>query len=424
MEAGADALSGALVRTGEVLTCRGLSLEDLAEEFGTPLYVYDLEGVAARIRRYQEAFRDADLLLAYSVKANGNLALLNRIGALGAGADIVSRGELHRAITAGIPPGRIVYAGVAKTEEEMEAGLEAGIRAFHVESEGELDLLEAVAARLGRVAPVGLRVNVDVTSPTPHEYTRTGHSASKFGIAAERALELYRERWDSGSLRFVGIDVHIGSQILEVSPYLDAFRAVLRIVDALMHEGRRLEYVDLGGGFGVGYEGGAGFPLEELADEVVPALRERGLGLVLEPGRSLVAEAGVLLTRIRYVKRSGGKVFVITDAGMTELLRPSHYDGYHRISPVRLRPEARSEVVDVVGPICETGDFLARGRELPLPAPGELLAVETVGAYGFTMASNYNARCRPAEVLVEDGAARLVRRRETLEDLIRGEEIS
>jgi len=411
------------VREEGLLTCRGLSLEELADAHGTPLYVYDMAGVSARLRHFQDTFAGLDLLLAYSVKANGNLALLNRIGRLGAGADIVSRGELHRALTAGIPAERIVFAGVGKSEEEMEAGLEAGIRAFHVESEGELDLLEGVAARMDRPAPVGVRVNVDVASPTPHEYTRTGHSASKFGIASGRALELYRSRWDSPHLRLRGIDVHIGSQIMETGPYLEALAAVLRMIDELAREGRVLEYLDLGGGFGVGYEGGAGFPLEDLAREVVPALREREMGLILEPGRSLVGEAGVLLTRVRFVKQAGGKAFVITDAGMTELLRPSHYDGFHRLSPVRTRPGAPPTVVDVVGPICESGDFLARNRELPMSEPGDLLAVETVGAYGFTMASNYNARRRPAEVLVEDGRAHLVRRRETLDDLVRGEEI-
>jgi diaminopimelate decarboxylase len=426
MEGRVDVVDSALhgfVRRDGVLTCRGVSLEELAREHGTPLYVYDLEGVAERLRRYLEVFREVDFLLAYSVKANGNLALLNRIGALGAGADIVSRGELHRARTAGIPPERIVYAGVGKGEDEMEAALEAGIHAFHVESEGELDRLEEVAARMGRRAPVALRVNPDVLSPTPHEYTRTGHATTQFGIAHRRALEIYRERWESASLYFRGIDVHIGSQIMETGPYVQALHAVLEMVDALAEEGRTLEYVDLGGGFGVAYEGGEPFPLDELARAVVPPLRERGLRLILEPGRSLVAEAGVLLARVRYVKESGGKTFVIMDGGMTALIRPSHYGGYHRIVPVREVRGAPTRKVDVVGPACETGDFLARDRELPLPEPGELLAVEAAGAYGFVMASNYNARRRPAEILVEGGIPHLIRRRETLDDLIRGEEI-
>jgi diaminopimelate decarboxylase len=422
VDVGDSALHGFVRRDG-VLTCRGVSLEELAREHGTPLYVYDMEGVAARLQRYREVFRELDFLLAYSVKANGSLALLNRIGALGAGADIVSRGELHRALTAGIPPERIVYAGVGKGEDEMEAALEAGIHAFHVESEGELDRLEEVAARVGRRAPVALRLNPDVISPTPHEYTRTGHAATQFGIAHGRALNVYRERWDSPSLHFRGIDVHIGSQIMEVEPYVQALHAVLEMADVLAGEGMEVEYVDLGGGFGVAYEGGDPFPLAELARVVVPPLRERGLRLILEPGRSLVAEAGVLLVQVRYLKESGGKTFVIMDGGMTELIRPSHYGGYHRVVPVRERKGVTTRRMDVVGPACETGDFLARDRELPLPEPGELLAVETAGAYGFVMASNYNARRRPAEVLVEGGIPHLIRSRETLDDLVRGEEI-
>lgn len=415
--------SAGFERRGGVLTCRGVPLDELAREHGTPLYVYDMDGVAERLARFRGAFADADLLVAYSVKANGNLALLSRLGRLGAGADIVSLGELHRALNAGIAPDRIVYAGVGKGEDELEAGLEAGILAFHVESEGELDALERVAARMGRPAPVSLRVNPDVLSPTPHEYTRTGHSETQFGIPHGRALEIYRERWDSPWIAFRGIDVHIGSQIMETAPYVAALREVLEMADELAGEGRRVTYLDLGGGFGVPYEGGEGFPFEELAREIVPPLRARGLRLVLEPGRSLVAEAGVLVTRVRYLKEAGTKRFVIVDGGMTELLRPSHYGGYHRIVPVVERTDATTVRVDVVGPACETGDFLARGRELPVPEPGELLAVEATGAYGFTMASNYNARRRPAEVLVEDARAHLVRRRETLDDLVRGEEI-
>lgn len=406
-----------------VLSWGGVSLEEVADRFDTPVYVYDLEAVAERIRAFQEAFSELDFLLAYSVKANGNLALLNRIGALGAGADIVSRGELHRALRAGIPGERIVYAGVGKSDEELRAGLEAGIGAFHVETEGELDALERIAGEMGRSAPVGIRVNVDVLSPTPHEYTATGHAGTQFGIAAERARELYLERRGSPHLRFRGIDVHIGSQIMEVGPYVQALEVVLGVVDDLAREGIELEYLDLGGGFGVGYRGEEAFPLEELAREAVPPLRKRGLRLILEPGRSVVAHAGVLLVRVRHVKRSGRKTFVIADGGMTELLRPSHYGGFHGIRPVRSRDGAPRESVDVVGPACETGDFLARDRELPMPEPGDLLAVESAGAYGFTMASNYNARRRPAEVLVEDGTPHLVRRRETLDDLIRGEEI-
>ncbi len=410
-------------RVDGVLHCRGVALDGLARRFGTPLYVYDALGIEARVRHFQETFSGVDFLLAYSVKANGNLAVLNRIGSAGAGADIVSGGELHRALTAGIPASRIVFAGVGKTAREMEDALEAGVHAFHVEGRGELELLESVARRLGSPAPVAIRVNPDVESPTPHEYTRTGHAASKFGVPVSEAMELYRHAHGSSHLRVRGIGAHIGSQIVEVAPYTDALAVLLEMVDELAGEGLELEYLDLGGGFGVGYDGEPGLPLEELADALVPELVRRGLRLVLEPGRSVVGHAGVLLTRIHYVKRSGGKTFVITDGGMTELLRPSHYGGWHRIEPVRIDPKEVREVrpVDVVGPVCETGDFLARGRPLPLPRPGELLAVGTAGAYGFAMASNYNARRRPAEVMVEDGRPLLVRRRETADDLLRGE---
>jgi diaminopimelate decarboxylase len=418
-----EVLAPGFPRVSGVLHCRGHSLEALATRFGTPLYVYDAEGLADRVRLFQEAFRDIDFLLAYSVKANGNLAVLHRMGVLGAGSDIVSLGELHRALRAGIPAERIVFAGVGKTTRELEAGLDAGIHAFHVESRGELERLEAVAARRGERAPVGLRVNPDVTADTPHEYTRTGHAASKFGIPVEEAVELYRWAAERPSLHLRGIDVHIGSQIVRLEPYLQALEAVLGVADRLRGEGIEFEYVDLGGGFGVGYEGEPGLPLHELASEVISRLVPRGLRLILEPGRSVAGEAGVLLTRVEYVKAAGEKTFVITDGGMTELLRPSHYGGWHRIAPVRTRSGAAVRRVDIVGPVCETGDFLARDRDLPLPEPGDVLAVGTAGAYGFTMASNYNARRRPAEVLVEGDRAHLVRPRETLEDLIAGEEI-
>ena len=421
---GEGLLNSGLQWSGGVLHCRGLSLEELAEDFGTPLYVYDLRSIVERIERFRSAFEGLPLLLAYSVKANGSLALLNRIGALGAGADIVSLGELQRALRAGVPPAHIVFSGVGKTEEELVAGLEAGIHAFHIESAGELDLLRQIAAGRQVVAPVSLRVNPDVHSPTPHEFTRTGHADSKFGIPVAEAEALYQARADDPHIEFLGIGVHIGSQIVETAPYIRALDTVLGIVDRLTEGGVALRYVDLGGGFGVGYDGEEGIDLERLAAEVVPRLRQRGLRLILEPGRSVVGEAGTLITRVLYTKRIGTKTFVIADGGMTELLRPSHYGGFHRITPVRRRSGAPSVEVDVVGPVCETGDFLARDREIELPEPRDLLAVETVGAYGFSMASNYNARCRPAEVLIEGQDAILIRRRETIDDLMRGEEIS
>jgi diaminopimelate decarboxylase len=410
-------------RVDGVLTCGGVPLDHVAEEHGTPLYIYDLAAIEDRVQRFQRAFEEIPFLLAYSVKANGALALLNRIAALGAGADIVSAGELQRALLAGVSPEKIVFAGVGKTSEEMEAALEAGIRAFHVESVGELELLAKVAAKTGRPAPISLRVNPDVDSPTPHHYTRTGHAATKFGIPVKEAEEAYLRAMADPHLQIRGIDVHIGSQIVEAAPYLEALDIVLDLVDRLVEQGVRFEYLDLGGGFGVGYDGEPGMDLDALAAEVIPRLQSRGLSLMVEPGRSIVGEAGVLLTEVLYLKESGGKIFVVTDAGMTELLRPSHYGGFHRIVPVRFNPEADRVVVDVVGPICETGDFLALDRPIARPAPGDLLAIGTAGAYGFVMASNYNARRRPAEIMIEGGEALLIRERESVEDLIRGERV-
>ncbi len=421
---GTGVLSDPFPRLDGRLHCGRTPLDALAERFGTPLYVYALDHVEERLGAFQRAFEGADPLVAYSVKANGNLALLARLGALGAGADIVSLGELHRARLAGIPGERIVFAGVAKTEEEMRAGIAADILAFNVESAPELERLERVAAGMGAVAPFAIRLNPDVHSPTPHEYTRTGHAATKFGVPADEALELYR--WASGrsALRAVGVDVHIGSQIAEAGPYAEALDRVLELIGRLPDGGAGLDFLDLGGGFGVAYgDESGGLDLAALASLVVPRIAATGLRLVLEPGRSLVGEAGVLLTRVQYLKRAGDKTFVIVDGGMTDLIRPSHYGGYHEIEPVVRRDEAARTRVDVVGPICETGDFLARDRDLELPEAGDVLAVRTAGAYGFTMASNYNARRRPAEAIVSRDEVHLVRARETLDDLVRGEAI-
>ncbi len=394
---------------------------DLVTEFGSPLYVYDAGVIEAAYRRIEAAFAGVDLLLAYSVKANSNLEILRRLKTLGAGADIVSRGELHRCLAVGISPNDIVFAGVGKTEVEMEAALEAGILAFNVESAEELQVLGQVAERLGKPAPIALRVNPDIVADTPHEYTRTGHGATKFGIPVDRVLDLYRSVADHPMLEIRGIDVHIGSQILEPAPYETALDQVLKLASEASAEGIDLEFVDLGGGFGVGYEGEGGLSVEDLAAMVVPRVAETGLRLILEPGRFIVGEAGILVTEVLYVKHSGPKTFVVMDGGMTELIRPSHYQGFHRIEPVVLREEAAHEVVDVVGPICETGDFLARDRLLQMPTHGDLLAVHTAGAYGFVMASNYNSRPRPAEVVVDGAEVTLARRRESLDDLLRGE---
>lgn len=407
-------------REGDDLFCEGVAIAELAARFGTPLYVYSRNAIRGRFRELHRALAPTPHLIAYSVKANGNLAVLRTLAAEGAGADIVSGGELHRALLAGIPPERIVFSGVGKTVPEMAAALDAGIHGFNVESEGELGELNALAELRGVRAPVALRVNPDVDSPTPHAYTRTGHAATKFGIPIGRALDLYRDAATLPGIHVRGVDVHIGSQILEPAPYLAALLQVLELVEQLAGEGIGLDYLDLGGGLGIPYSGGEGITAAAFAETVLPHVVASGMQLIVEPGRFIVGGAGLLVSRVLYVKEGGGKRFVITDTGMNDLLRPSHYAGFHQIEPVRRahRPPARA---DVVGPICETGDFLALDREMELPEPGELLAVFTAGAYGFSMSSTYNQRPRAAEVMVDGDQAALVRRRETLEDLVAGE---
>ena len=406
---------------GDKLHCEEVNVEELVAAHGTPLYVYSQSSIVTRFRAFDDAFDGIDRLIAYSVKANGNLSLLRLLGAHGAGADIVSGGELHRALLAGIPAERIVFSGVGKTVVELAAGLDAGIYSFNVESEGELRELANLGETMGKPAPIALRVNPDVKTATPHHYTATGHKESKFGIPIEKARAIYRFARDHKGLNVRGVDVHIGSQILDVQPYQLALQRVLELVDDLREDGIELEYIDLGGGFGVSYEQGRETPAREFAQGLLPDLQRSGLRLVLEPGRFIMGPSGVLLTRVLYIKRYGGKTFVITDAGMNDLLRPSHYASYHLIENAERHAGREAMPVDVVGPICETGDFLALDRTMALPQEGELLAIHTTGAYGFSMASTYNARTRPAEVLVDGSEHRVIRKRETYDDLVRGE---
>lgn len=419
---GQSVLTGPFPRIDGVLHCGDVSVEALAEEYGTPLFVYDLAWIRGRVEAFHNAFADTPHLLAYSVKANGNLAILRTLGEAGCGADITSGGELFRARRAGIPADRIVFAGVGKSRAEIEMALEEGIRSFNVESGAELKRIDEVAAAHGVVAPFGVRVNPDVFAHTPHEYTRTGHSDTKFGVPWSTTRELYRWASERPSLAPVGIDVHIGSQIIDPAPYVSALDRVLELTAELQSDGVPLEYLDIGGGFGISYDGEPGLDIGVLAAGIGSRVRDAGLELLLEPGRSLVGEAGLLLTRVEYVKRTATKTFVIVDTGMTELIRPSHYGGYHAIEPVSTADTGDVARIDVVGPICETGDFIALDREVALPGEGALLGVRTVGAYGFAMASNYNGRRRPAEVVVDGGDVRLARKRESYSDLIRGEE--
>jgi diaminopimelate decarboxylase len=402
------------------LHCEDVPAERLVVEYGTPLYVYSRHALLHRFQAFADAFAPLDPIIAYSVKANGNLAVLRLLGGAGAGADIVSGGELHRARLAGIPADRILFSGVGKTVAELAAGLEAGIYAFNVESEGELRALSDMAVAMKTVAPVALRVNPDVETRTPHHYTSTGHKATKFGIPYEEAARLYRTAATLPGIQVRGVDVHIGSQIVDVEPYALAVERVLVLVDQLRSDGIELEFIDVGGGFGVSYDDSADPAPADFAAGLVPLLAGSGLRVVFEPGRYIAGPAGVLLTRVLYIKQMSGKVFVITDAGMNDLLRPSHYSSYHRVEPA-VRQGREAIRVDVVGPVCESGDFLALDRAVPRVEQGELLAVATAGAYGFSMASTYNARPRPAEVLVDGAEHRLIRRRENNDDLVRGE---
>ena len=418
---GQSVLNRPFPRSDGHIVCGEVPLGELAAEFGTPLYVYDLAWIRHRVGIFRDAFAAVKPLIAYSVKANGNLTLLRELAALGCGADITSGGELFRARSAGIEQEMIVFAGVGKSEEEIEFALDEEIYAFNVESRSELERIDSIAQRKGVRAQFGVRVNPNVLAATPHKYTATGHSDTKFGVPWDEARALYFWALGRDSLDPIGINVHIGSQIVDIEPYVLALDRVLGVVDDLVAQGVPLKYLDIGGGFGISYGQGAELDIEALADEIVPRVAHSGLRLILEPGRSLVAEAGVFLTEVQYLKDSGPKTFVIVDGGMSELIRPSHYGGYHEIEAVGAIDGRAQAVVDVVGPVCETGDFLALDRSMPVPLEGELLAVRAAGAYGFTMASNYNGRPRPAEVLVDGIDVRLVRRRETYEDLISGE---
>jgi diaminopimelate decarboxylase len=393
-------------------------LASIAARFGTPCYVYSRAAIEAAFRDYDDALAGLPHLVCYAAKANGNLAVLDILARLGCGFDIVSGGELARVIAAGGDPARTVFSGVGKTDAELQAALAAGILCFNVESEGELHRLARVAQAAGRRAPISLRVNPDVDART-HPYISTGLRENKFGVPIEAAESLYRAAATLPSLAPVGVDMHIGSQVTELAPFRDAAQRLLALVDRLAQDGIVLEHVDLGGGLGVRYKDESPLALGDYAAMVAELMRGRPQRLIVEPGRRLVAGAGVLLTRVIDLKRNGEHGFAIVDAAMNDLLRPALYDAWHAVDPVAPRSGAPARW-DVVGPVCESADFLARGRDLVL-APGDLLAVRTAGAYGMSMSSNYNARPRAAEVVVDGAHAHLARRREAVEDLWRGE---
>ncbi len=398
-----------------------VSLETIAREVGTPCYVYSSAIIRAQYDQLNSALGKVDVRLHYSVKANSSIAILTLLRELGAGLDIVSGGELFRSLKAGYSGKDVVFSGVGKTEREMEEALRAEVLLFNVESEQELRVLDAVAERLGVKAPVALRVNPEVLVDTPHPYTRTGEKGMKFGIPFDEALSVGKVAASLPNLRLLGLDMHVGSQISQFAPYEVGLQRLLHLRREIERETKaRLEYLDIGGGLAVTYDASdRAVDVKQFGQVISALVGGSGLKIILEPGRFLVGNAGVLLTRVLYRKRSGGKEFIITDAGMSDLLRPSHYNAFHRIEAVS--PTGRTTVADVVGPICESGDFLALDRQIDDAQPGDLLAVQSTGAYGFVMASNYNSRPRPAEVLVDGDKFAVITQRESYDDLIRNE---
>jgi diaminopimelate decarboxylase len=422
-----DVRKGLLRRsTGRVLCCEEVPLTQLAERFGTPLYVYSASTIRQRMRAFQQAFRKIRHTVCYSIKANSNLGILRLLAAMDCGFDVVSGGELARVQAVDRRAARkVVFSGVGKTRDEMEAALKANILLFNVESESELWALADCAARLRKTARVAFRVNPDVPANT-HPYISTGLHKHKFGVPIGEARALYAKASGTRHLKVVGVSVHIGSQITDVEPFTATMERVAVLVGELRDDGHEIDYVDAGGGLGIPYEKADGREFADYAtkyaDALLEPLRKLKVHLLLEPGRSIVGPAGALITAVLYRKTNNSKKFLITDAGMTDLLRPSLYNAFHEIIPVSIRGEnSAQETVDIVGPVCETGDFFARDRVVPRIEEGALLAILDAGAYGMALTSNYNTRPRPAEVLVNGKSAKVVRRRETLQDLMRFE---
>ena len=396
-----------------------ISYPQLAAQYGTPLYVYDQAALTAAFAAYTQAFSGCQPLVCYAVKANGNLSVIRHFAQLGSGFDTVSAGEIARVLAAGGEAGKIIFSGVGKTEAEMEYALNAGIKCFNVESLPELERLNSVAARLGKIAPISFRINPDVDAKT-HPYISTGLKANKFGIAMRDAEQAYQHAASLPHIQIIGVDCHIGSQLTDLSPLIAACQRLIALIDRLAAQGIALQHLDLGGGVGIVYKDEHTPDLYAYAQAVEPLLKAHGLSLVLEPGRSLVGNAGVLLTRVEYVKHGEEKNFVVVDAAMNDLMRPALYQAYHAVENVS-RPDAPKITADIVGPICETGDFIGKERQIGA-AQGDILVIRSAGAYASSMASNYNARCRAAEVMIdEQGNSRLVRRRETMDDLLAAE---
>ena len=402
------------------LHAEDIDVKVLAAQYGTPLYVYSRATLERHWHAFNDALGDHPHLICYAVKANSNIGVLSVLAKLGSGFDIVSGGELARVIEAGGDMSKVVFSGVGKTPEEIEFALQQGIHCFNVESEPELERINAVAGKLGKKAPISLRINPGVDAKT-HPYISTGLKANKFGIARERAVEVYSLAASLEHLNVVGMDCHIGSQLTETGPFVDALDRLLELVDELSAKGIEISPLDVGGGLGVTYKDETPPHPKEYAKAIAAKMAGREhLTLIMEPGRAIAANAGIMLTKVEFVKEGEEKSFAIVDAAMNDLIRPSLYSAWMSIIPVDENPTHKSHVYDVVGPICETGDFIGKDRELAI-APGDLLAVRSAGAYGFVMASNYNTRCRPAELLVDKSDVHVVRERENLKDLWKGE---
>lgn len=401
------------------LYAEDVPIMEIIKKFGTPIYIYSYATLIRHIRAYEEAFCEVPHLICYAVKANSNLAILNIFANLGLGADIVSGGELFRVLKAGIKPYKIVFAGVGKSEEEIEYALKNNILMFNVESEAELNKINKIAKKLRKKAHVALRVNPDI-DPKTHKYIATGLKTSKFGIPIEKALEYYKTAKSMTNIEVIGIHKHIGSQITDTKAYVEALSKVIALYDKLAKFDMRIDYLDIGGGLGITYKDEEPPNPKDLANALMPLLKKKNRKIIIEPGRSIVGNAGILVTKVLYTKETENKNFLITDAGMNDLIRPTLYGSYHEIQP--LIPKDRNKIkADIVGPICESGDFLAKEREIEKVSPGEYLAVMSSGAYGFAMSSNYNSRPRAAEVLVKGDRFALIRKRETYKDLIRNE---
>jgi diaminopimelate decarboxylase len=415
------------------LYCEGVPAEKIARDVGTPAYVYSKATFLHHYHQIADAFAPLKATICYSIKVCGNIHICRFLAEQGCGFDVTSGGELFRALKAGGDPKKIIYAGVGKTDEEIADGINAGIAAFNLESEAEIENIDRVAASLGKTAIGAIRINPDV-DPKTHVKTTTGKKETKFGVDIERARRVFSQYRNLKHLRIAGVHIHIGSPVYEIQPYVQAVEKIVQLIKDLTADGHRIEWFDMGGGFAVNYERpDQALPVTEHARALIPLLKDKPYRLALEPGRYIAGNAGILLTRVLYRKTGGEKKFVIVDAGMNDLIRPTLYEGYHHIWPVKPDaaniPRERSrafepadgEIVDVVGPICESGDYLAKGRMLPPTQRGDLLAVFTAGAYGFAMSSNYNNRPRVPEILVDGNEFRIIRRRETLDDLIAAE---